>query len=62
MTLKYFALNGIVLDLFVNTYQNATWDKLGFFYGLLSAIALVFTLLAAVIIKRKEVSSYEGVA
>ena len=62
MTLKYFALNGIVLDLFVNTYQNATWDKLGFFYGLLSTIALVFTLLAAVIIKRKEVSSYEGVA
>jgi len=60
MTLKYFALNGIVIDLFIGTYQNATWEKLSFYYGILSLITLVFTLIAAIIIKRKEVSTYEG--
>lgn len=62
MTLKYFALNGVVLDLFLNTYQDAPWNRLGFYYGVLSVIAVVFTLLAALIIKRKEASSYEGTA
>jgi ABC-2 type transport system permease protein len=61
-TLKYFALNGVVLDLFLNTYQDASWNKLSEYYGILSMIALGFTLLAVIIIKRKEVSTYEGTA
>lgn len=60
LTLKYFALNGIVLDLFINTFQDAGWDKLAFYYGLLCAIAILFSIAAAIIIKRKEASSYEG--
>ncbi len=60
MTLKYFALNGIVLDLFINTFQDAGWNKLAFYYGLLCAIAIFFSIVAAIIIKRKEASSYEG--
>ncbi|HAS72645.1 MAG TPA: hypothetical protein DCS67_00700 [Clostridiales bacterium UBA8960] len=60
MTLKNFALNGVVLDLFIQTYQDATWNRLGLYYGILCLIATVFTLLAVIIIKRKEVSAYEG--
>jgi len=60
LTLKYFALNGIVLDLFINTYQDADWSKLAFYYGLLCLIAVFFSVIAAIIIKRKEASSYEG--
>jgi ABC-2 type transport system permease protein len=60
MTLKYFALNGIVLDLFINTFQDAGWNKLAVYYGLLCAIAIFFSIVAAIIIKRKEASSYEG--
>lgn len=60
MTLKYFALNGIVLDLFINTFQDAGWNKLAFYYGLLCAIAIFFSIVAAIIIRRKEASSYEG--
>jgi len=62
MTLKYFALNGIVLDLFINTYQDASWQQLGLYYLLLSAIAIVFSTIAAIIIIRKEATSYEGTA
>lgn len=61
-TLKYFALNGVVLDLFLNTYQDASWNKLSEYYGILSMIAFGFALLAIIIIKRKEVSTYEGTA
>jgi len=61
LSIKYFALNGIVLDLFINTYQNEGWQKLSFYYGFLIAITVVFTFLAAVIIRRKEALSYEGI-
>ncbi|GAB6107060.1 ABC transporter permease [Fusibacter bizertensis] len=60
LSIKYFALNGIVLDLFINTYQDEGWQRLSFYYGFLIAITAVFAFLAAVIIKRKETVSYEG--
>lgn len=59
-TLKYFALNGIVIDLFLDTYQNAAWDAMLPEYGMLLGIAIVFTGLAALIIRRKEVTEFEG--
>ena len=58
--LKYIALNGVVLDLFVNTYQDSEWMKLALYYGILLGITIFFTVLAAFILKRKEVTSYEG--
>lgn len=61
MTLKYFALNGIVIDLFIGIYQNDAWQDMVFYFGLLSGISVVFTAIAAVIIIRKEASTYEGV-
>lgn len=61
MTLKYFALNGIVIDLFIGIYQNDSWSNMVFYYGLLSGIGVVFTAIAAFIIIRKEASTYEGV-
>lgn len=58
--LKYFALNGIVIDLFINIYQNAPWSDLLFYFGLLTGVTIVFTGLAVFMIKRKEVASYVG--
>lgn len=58
--IKYLALNGVVLDLFIKTYQNSVWRDLVFYYGILVGITAVFTVIAAIIIKRKEVASYEG--
>lgn len=59
-TLKNFALNGVVLDLFMHTFQDAAWNRLSIFYAILSLITIGFTLLAVIIVKRKEVSTYEG--
>lgn len=61
LQLKYFAVNGIVIDLFIAIYQNAPWSALGFYFILLTGIAVVFTAIAAFIIKRKEVTSYVGI-
>ena len=60
LSIKYFALNGIVLDLFINIYQNEGWQKLSFYFGFLVAITVVFTTIAAIIIRRKEAATYEG--
>lgn len=60
MTLKYFALNGIVIDLFLNTYQDAGWRKLGIYYLSLVCISIFFSILTMLMIKRKEVFTYEG--
>ena len=61
-TLKYFALNGVVLDLFINTYQDNQWVALMPLYGLLTLLAIAFSLIALIILKRKEAESYEGIA
>lgn len=61
-TLKYFALNGVVLDLFINTYQDNQWVALMPLYGLLTLLAIAFSLIALIILKRKEADSYEGIA
>ena len=61
-TLKYFALNGVVLDLFINTYQDNQWVALLPLYGLLTLLAIAFSLIALIILKRKEAESYEGIA
>lgn len=58
--IKYLALNGIVIDLFIDIYQNAPWSDLVFYFGMLTGITVVFTGLAVFIIKRKEVASYVG--
>ena len=58
--IKYLALNGIVIDLFIDIYQNAPWSDLVFYFGMLTGITIVFTGLAVFIIKRKEVASYVG--
>lgn len=61
LQLKYFAINGIVIDLFIDIYQNAPWSDLVFYFGLLTGITVVFTGLAVFMIKRKEVASYVGI-
>lgn len=58
--LKYIALNGVVLDLFIKTFQGAMWLQLSVQYGVLASISLVFTGLGAVILQRKEALNVDG--
>lgn len=58
--LKGFALNGIVLDLFLDIYQGTTWANLYVPYLKLVGIGVIFVIIGWVIIRRKEKSDYVG--
>lgn len=58
--LKAFALNGIVLDMFLDIYQGTSWETLMLPFIKLLCIGLVFTLLAWILVLRKEKSDYVG--
>lgn len=58
--LKGFALNGIVLDLFLDIYQGTTWQNLYMPYLKLIGVGVVFIVIGWIIIRRKEKSDYVG--
>lgn len=58
--LKAFALNGIVLDMFLDIYQGTSWGALMLPFIKLLTIGAVFALLAWILVLRKEKSDYVG--
>jgi len=58
--LKYFAINGTVIDLFIKIYQERPVGEMVFYHMILFLMGFVFTFVGYVLIKKKEVEVYVG--
>ena len=56
---KFIAFNGIVLDLFLGIYRGKSIDMLWNYLISLVAISVIFSIIAVVVVRKKEASSYD---